>query len=152
MYLLDGPPTKASGHNTVLTRGRDEVGLIGDSHAILKELATDQRWQNTHVAYVSRTTEPEWAQQCLRLLQSKAGLCLDAQAPFQEIYPGNKKKHFQRIHSQSSIPYDQMIFFDNENRNCIDCAKLGITCVYTPRGALHLSSVQICCCLLHLHG
>lgn len=27
-----------------------------------------------------------------------------------------------------------MIFFDNEKRNCIDVAPLGVTCIYTPDG------------------
>lgn len=27
----------------------------------------------------------------------------------QEIFPGNKKKHFKRIHEQTSIPYRDMV-------------------------------------------
>jgi Acid Phosphatase len=83
MYLLYGSPTDASGHNTVLTRGYDEVGLLRDSYKILKMLATEDEWQNTHVAYVSRTTEPTWAKKCLQLLQSRDGLSLDQQGPIQ---------------------------------------------------------------------
>ena len=169
MYILDGAPTKKSGHNTVLTTGRDEVELIRDSHKILKELATQPEWQNTHVAYVSRTTETSWAKKCLKLLESQDGLTLDQQGrlqvcttahshyspqPFaavlclalllqepvscvifaamlgscwqrfwlrvmthlsdtwstlQEIYPGNKRTHFTRLHEQTSIPFSQMV-------------------------------------------
>lgn len=34
-----------------------------------------------------------------------------------EIYPGSKTTHFQRIHKRSSIPYEEMLFFDDESRN-----------------------------------
>ena len=87
MYILDGAPTKKSGHNTVLTTGRDEVELIRDSHKILKELATQPEWQNTHVAYVSRTTETSWAKKCLKLLESQDGLTLDQQGRLQVCTP-----------------------------------------------------------------
>ena len=83
MYLLDGAPRAASGHNTVLCRGGDEVGLIGASHSILNELATGEEWQNTHVAYVSRTTEAPWAHACLRLLRTTPQLTMDEQASVQ---------------------------------------------------------------------
>lgn len=36
----------------------EEVSLIGDAWRILHELATDARWQDVQIAYVSRTDEP----------------------------------------------------------------------------------------------
>lgn len=62
----------------------------------------------------------------------------------QEIYPGNKTTHFRRIHSQSKIEYKDMLFFDNERRNCIDVGKLGVVCVYTPHGELVTSFLPAC--------
>jgi len=55
-------------------------------------------------------------------------------AELQEIYPGNKTTHFRRIRDASGIAYQDMLFFDNEMRNCRDVSKLGVTCVYTPDG------------------
>lgn len=52
----------------------------------------------------------------------------------QEIYPGSKLTHFRAIHKASGIPYQDMVFYDNERWNITECAKLGITCVYAPRG------------------
>ena len=52
----------------------------------------------------------------------------------QEIYPGNKTTHFGRIREASCIEYRDMLFFDNEMRNCRDVGKLGVTCIYTPDG------------------
>lgn len=34
-----------------------------------------------------------------------------------QIYPGSKTTHFQRIHRDSSIEYEDMLFFDDEPRN-----------------------------------
>lgn len=36
----------------------EEVSLIGDAWRILHELATDPKWQDVEIAYVSRTDEP----------------------------------------------------------------------------------------------
>lgn len=36
----------------------EEVSLIGDAWRILHELASDARWQDVQIAYVSRTDEP----------------------------------------------------------------------------------------------
>jgi magnesium-dependent phosphatase 1 len=34
-----------------------------------------------------------------------------------QIYPGSKTRHFQRLHADTGIPYDEMVFFDDESRN-----------------------------------
>lgn len=52
----------------------------------------------------------------------------------QEIYPGGKKTHFRRIHERTGIPYEDMVFFDNEGWNVTDVAQLGVCSVYTPQG------------------
>ncbi|KAI9748634.1 MAG: hypothetical protein M1815_003093 [Lichina confinis] len=44
---------------------------------------------------------------------------------FLEMYPGSKKTHFKRIHAQSSVPYNEMLFFDDESRNR-DVEQLGV--------------------------
>lgn len=51
-----------------------------------------------------------------------------------EVYPGCKVKHFQRIHKRTGIPYEDMVFFDNEYRNVRDVQRLGVVCVHTPEG------------------
>jgi hypothetical protein len=69
MDALAGAPREASDHNTVLTGGYDEVGLMEDSYDILNTLATSPDWQHTLVVYVSRTDEVAWAKKCLKLLK-----------------------------------------------------------------------------------
>lgn len=34
-----------------------------------------------------------------------------------QIYPGSKTTHFERIHRDTGIPYEEMLFFDDESRN-----------------------------------
>ena len=34
-----------------------------------------------------------------------------------QIYPGNKQTHFERIHRDTGIAYEDMLFFDDESRN-----------------------------------
>jgi magnesium-dependent phosphatase 1 len=34
-----------------------------------------------------------------------------------QIYPGSKTTHFERIHRDTGIEYDDMLFFDDESRN-----------------------------------
>lgn len=40
----------------------------------------------------------------------------------------------QELHRASSIPFEDMIFFDNERRNFSNVRKLGVHCVHTPDG------------------
>ena len=34
-----------------------------------------------------------------------------------QIYPGSKTTHFERLHRESGIAYEDMLFFDDESRN-----------------------------------
>ncbi|SRR5947207_2810673 len=34
-----------------------------------------------------------------------------------QIFPGSKITHFTRIHKDTGIPYEEMLFFDDESRN-----------------------------------
>ena len=106
----------------------------------LTELATHPRWRGTRVAYASRTEHDEWARQCLRLFRTGDG-CAGAQsrtllelASVVEIRGGSKKKHFSEIARQTGVPFDRMLFFDNEHYNCAEVAQLGTSCVYCPGG------------------
>lgn len=43
-----------------------------------------------------------------------------------QIYPGCKTAHFARIHDESDIAYEEMLFFDDESRNK-NVESLGVT-------------------------
>lgn len=34
-----------------------------------------------------------------------------------EIFPGDKKTHFRNLQKATSLPYEEMLFFDDESRN-----------------------------------
>ena len=51
-----------------------------------------------------------------------------------EISYGDKTNHFKRLNSKTGIPYEQMMFFDNERWNITSVSKLGVKCFYTPNG------------------
>jgi len=106
---------------------------MGASAKILSHLRTDPQWKDTKVAYVSCTDEPDWAEECMDLFRA-GSLSLQQTVDIKEIYKANKNKHFQSLHKKTGIPYEDMIFFDNENHNCVNVQPLGVTCIYTPKG------------------
>lgn len=109
---------------------------MGSSREILKELATQDKWSDTIVAYVSRCDEPAWASSCLKLftIHEEQSISMHSLADFHEIYPGTKTTHFKRIQQQTKIEYSEMLFFDNEKWNCKDVQPLGVVCQHTPNG------------------
>jgi magnesium-dependent phosphatase 1 len=34
-----------------------------------------------------------------------------------QIFPGSKTMHFRKIHRDTRLPYEEMLFFDDESRN-----------------------------------
>lgn len=135
MDMLYGPPFKYCTRNpgSLVDRENTNIRLMGDSREILAEIAT---WDTTMVVYVSRTDCPQYASSCLRLFKITDTLTmhqLDIEQCSQ-IYPGRKTIHFKEIHTRTGIEYSDMLFFDNEARNCRDVATLGVCCVYTPDG------------------
>lgn len=48
---------------------------------------------------------------------------------YQEIYPGCKVSHFTQLKNQSGIPFERMLFFDDEERNIIDINRIGSVAV-----------------------
>ncbi|KAG0696493.1 magnesium-dependent phosphatase-1 [Suillus ampliporus] len=50
-----------------------------------------------------------------------------------EIYPSSKIKHFKKLHEKTGIPYDEMLFFDDEWRNQ-EVEELGVTFTLVPNG------------------
>lgn len=74
------------------------------------------------MAVASRTSATEIARSLLGYLRipsssSEAGVKAIDMFDHLEIYPGSKTTHFQRLQKKSGIPYEEMLFFDDESRN-----------------------------------
>ena len=51
-----------------------------------------------------------------------------------QIHKGSKKTHFAEIREASGVPFDEMVFFDDDPANIRDVAPLGVVCQLTPDG------------------
>lgn len=117
------PPYSKRG-NKIYDDNDTEMKLYPDILHILEELFHS----GSTLAIASRTTEPEWARELL---------VLHGIAPYfhhMEIYPGSKVAHFQSLHMKTGMPFEKMIFFDDEPRNIHEVSALGVNCVLVPGG------------------
>lgn len=114
-----------------------KVRLLGSIASILDELHTDPKWKDTRVAWVSCTDEPSWAAECLRKLKTSSGIPIGDVVDSEQIFKANKKVHFERLRKlYPDIPFEEMIFFDNEFGNIKSVSSLGVKSVYCPDGML----------------
>ena len=125
----------------LLTVGNQPVRLLGDVRAVFEEIYREPKFDNVLIGVSSRTDEPDWARELLDKFQvttndaSKGSVSLIGvlNGPI-EIAKDSKVEHFRRIHSQTGIDYQDMVFFDNEYGNCEKVASLGVSVVYCPNG------------------
>ena len=45
---------------------------------------------------------------------------------YHQIFPGDKKRHFEKLQKQTKVHYEDMLFFDDEERNR-NVEQLGVT-------------------------
>ncbi|KAI0228807.1 Magnesium-dependent phosphatase 1 [Lamellibrachia satsuma] len=95
-----------------------------DSTKILQELHSE----GYKLALASRTSYTREAKDLVRLFG------WDRYVTYSEIYPGSKIAHFNKFHAQSRIPYNQMLFFDDEQRNITDLSQIGVVCILPHDG------------------
>ncbi|MED6157020.1 hypothetical protein PIB30_019504 [Stylosanthes scabra] len=97
-------------------------------HATGILLALKQKGINLAIA--SRSPTPDIASSFLTKLNLKS-IFLP-----QEIFSSwtHKTDHFQRIHSRTGVPFNSMLFFDDENRNIQAVSKMGVTSILVGNG------------------
>ena len=115
-----------------------ELTFMQDAQAVLREVST---WDDTMIAYVSRTTEIESAHLALEHLHvefceaQRRGATMRDVAHHHEIYPGSKIAHFRSLREELGVEYHEILFLDNERWNTDEVSKeLGVVSVWCPRG------------------
>jgi magnesium-dependent phosphatase 1 len=126
-------PIKRKGDalNKVVDRYGTTMSLFPHVPSILFYL----RSQNVVIAAASRTSAPSAARQALQGLviiddsippvmnvSTRQSQIIPSRTPVkaislftqQEIYPGSKLTHFKSLHAKTGIPYEEMLFFDDE--------------------------------------
>lgn len=103
---------------------RRTIELYEDVPAILDEMSR----KDMMLAVASRTTAPDWAEELMHLFDIKKYF------RFFEIYPGSKVSHFQSLQAKTGLPYNKMVFFDDEYRNIDEVDRLGVDAVFVEDG------------------
>lgn len=143
MYMTAGnfhfePP----GSTRVVDRLGEELTIHPGARVAIEEMLNRPRWRraNAQIAFASRTDEPAWAMEAMRLLRvctdpRGRDVTLEDAVDHAEVYPvRSKTEQFHRLKEKSGVPFDEMLFFDNESRNVREVAALGVCCQYTPDG------------------
>ena len=141
MYMTAGsfhcePP----GSTRVVDRLGEELTIHPGARVAIEEMLNRPRWRraNAQIAFASRTDEPAWAMEAMRLLRvctdpRGRDVTLEDAVDHAEVYPvRSKTEQFHRLKEKSGVPFDEMLFFDNESRNVREVATLGVCCIYTP--------------------
>ena len=118
------PPFVKDKHGKVFDKVNTAMKLYPDVLDIIENL----KRMNVKIAAASRTETPKEAREFLKLIG------LYHFFDHLEIYPGCKLAHFQKLREKSEVCYDNMIFFDDEERNIKDIRTLGVTCIHVSNG------------------
>ena len=114
--------------------GRD-VKLFPAAQSIIESIrASPDEWSGTKFAVASRTKSVEWAQDLIKQFG------LDDFFDYIEIFPSNKKQHFNNLKENSGINFENMLFFDDARDgrfgNCVPVSEMGVLSVHCPRGLI----------------
>ncbi|KAF7290789.1 hypothetical protein MIND_01319800 [Mycena indigotica] len=135
---VTGPLRHAKNGTKVIDRHGTEVVFYDDVGGILRGL----RREGVLVAACSRTHAAHLAKQALSLIRIPPSHADDPAVQEQpaielfdnlEIYPGSKIPHFRALHEKTGVPYEEMLFFDDESRNR-EVERLGVRFHLTPDG------------------
>lgn len=103
------------------------IRLYPDTIKVLENLSA----QKKIIAAASRTYQPSWANMLLEMFD------IDKYFSHKEIYHGSKQAHLKKIKETFNVPYNKIIFFDDEERNIKDVSQLGVECILIRNGISH---------------
>jgi magnesium-dependent phosphatase 1 len=121
---------KLQRNNGTPVAGKDVKLLPGAEFAL--RAARSGLYDGVKFAVASRTKSIDWAHHLLtefgiRELMSHI-----------EIFPGDKRAHFEKIAAATGIAYQDMLFFDDARDgkygNCVPVSEMGVLAVHCPAG------------------
>ena len=134
------PPGSATVHRSKIVtdrRGTPITVFDGASHALAEiNRLKKEKMPSLRAAISSRTDEPSWAYQIMKWVVAADGTplskCFDQDLI--EISYDNKARHMESLNRKTGIPFENMVFFDNEYWNIQSVEQLGVKCYHTPDG------------------
>ncbi|KAM3416649.1 putative magnesium-dependent phosphatase P8B7.31 [Cercospora zeina] len=130
------PPLKPSKPSSTSSAGliiHDAYGETCSFYPDVSSILHNIKHRQILLGCASRTSAPKLANQLLSLLRvptttTSTADSVTALSLFDnlEIYPGSKKTHFRKLYSATNVPYEEMLFFDDESRNK-EVEELGVT-------------------------
>lgn len=114
---VTGPLKPVEGGLKVKDRYGEGYGFYNDVGGVLEAC----KQKSILIGAASRTHAPDLGREMLKLLKIPSATGSSSRAidyfDHLQIYPGNKTTHFERIHRDSGIEFEEMLFFDDESRN-----------------------------------
>lgn len=110
------PPIRMDAAGRVISACQTEAQLYPEVPEMLEELSSI----GIPLSLASRTSAPAIARRLLDLF--------DIARYFQheQIYPGDKSAHLRVLHQKTGVAYQNMVFFDDEERNIESVSRLGV--------------------------
>ena len=110
------PPYKRNKKNEVIDATGVKMHSFPEATETLKYVFN----QNIDIAVASRTTYPPGAHSLIDLFN------WSQYVKYRKIFPTTKIIHFNQIHVESQYQFNEMLFFDDEERNIKDVQQLGV--------------------------
>ena len=141
-------PLRRTKEGTVVDATGEELTLYPAARRVLAQLAFDARFENTKVAWASRTHQKKDATRAFDWFfvseaeapgsagdsGDAASLALSEIAAHCQIASGTKQVHLTRLSEASGVPLSECVFLDNERWNITEVSKLGVISIFCPRG------------------
>lgn len=138
---ISGPLKKTADGLAVKDRYGQNCGFYNDVAGLLCACKD----KDIKLGVASRTSAPALARELLDLLVVPKTSTVNAPNAFSmfdytEMYPGSKVTHFQKLQKKSGLPFEEMLFFDDEARNK-NVESLGVV-MYLVRDGVTTSEVD----------
>ncbi|CAG9461600.1 unnamed protein product [Pedinophyceae sp. YPF-701] len=114
--------------------GREECSVYPEVQGILEALKA----KGVKLAVASRSPTASVARAWLKKIDFERYFCST------HIFSSstNKTEHFQKIKSDTGVPYSEMIFFDDEDRNIHAINRIGVVAVDVSRRGTDVAALK----------